>query len=41
MIGIELEPNIRAFANQEKAPAICFVNQLHAAGVITIPSGQT
>ena len=40
MIGIELEPNIRAFANQEKAPAICFVNRLHAAGVITIPSGQ-
>jgi len=40
MIGIELEPNIRAFANQEKTPAICFVNQLHAAGVITIPSGQ-
>ena len=40
MIGIELEPNIRAFANQEKAPAIGFVNQLHAAGVITIPSGQ-
>jgi acetylornithine aminotransferase/acetylornithine/N-succinyldiaminopimelate aminotransferase len=40
MIGIELEPNIRAFANQEKTPAIGFVNQLHAAGVITIPSGQ-
>ena len=40
MIGIELGPDIRAYANQERSPAICLTQQLHATGVITIPSGQ-
>jgi acetylornithine aminotransferase/acetylornithine/N-succinyldiaminopimelate aminotransferase len=40
MIGIELAPDIPAFADQEKAPALCLVDRLHAAGVITIPAGQ-
>jgi acetylornithine aminotransferase/acetylornithine/N-succinyldiaminopimelate aminotransferase len=40
MLGIELAENIPAFAGNEKAPALQFVNRLHEAGVLTIPSGS-
>jgi len=42
MIGFELAPkeNIRAFASSDKAASIQFVNKLHEAGVLTIPSGN-
>jgi acetylornithine/succinyldiaminopimelate/putrescine aminotransferase len=39
MIGIELAAGITAFSGGDKPPAIQFVNQLHEAGVLTIPSG--
>ena len=41
MIGIELaeKENIPAFAASEKGAAIQFVNRLHDAGLLTIPSG--
>jgi acetylornithine/N-succinyldiaminopimelate aminotransferase len=39
MIGIELEEKIPAFAASEKAPSIEFVNALHRAGALAIPSG--
>ncbi len=41
MIGIELAPreSIRAFAASDKAAAAQFVNHLHDAGLLTIPSG--
>ena len=40
MLGIELAPDIPAFANQGEAPSIQFVNRLHDAGLLTIPSGS-
>jgi len=40
MLGIELAPDIPAFANQGGAPSIQFVNRLHEAGLLTIPSGS-
>jgi acetylornithine aminotransferase/acetylornithine/N-succinyldiaminopimelate aminotransferase len=40
ILGIELAENIPAFAGGEKPPAIQFVNRLHDAGVLTIPSGN-
>src|SRR5439155_383081 len=40
MLGIELAPDIPAFANQGEAPSIQFVNRLHNAGLLTIPSGS-
>lgn len=39
LIGIELQPNIPAFSKSDKSHAIQFVNALHEAGVMTIPSG--
>ncbi|MCX6895922.1 MAG: acetylornithine transaminase [Verrucomicrobia bacterium] len=40
ILGIELAENIPAFATSEKSPALQFVNRLHDAGVLTIPSGN-
>jgi acetylornithine/N-succinyldiaminopimelate aminotransferase len=40
MIGIELASDIPAFAKDEKAASIQFVNRLHAAGLLTIPAGN-
>ncbi len=40
ILGIELAENIPAFAGSEKPHAIQFVNRLHDAGVLTIPSGN-
>jgi acetylornithine aminotransferase/acetylornithine/N-succinyldiaminopimelate aminotransferase len=39
MLGLELAEKIPAFAASDKSAAIQFVNQLHAAGVLTIPAG--
>jgi acetylornithine/succinyldiaminopimelate/putrescine aminotransferase len=39
MIGIELAPNISAFAGEGKTPAVRFTNLLHAAGLLAIPAG--
>lgn len=39
MIGIELAPGIKPFAASEKSPAIQFINKLHEAGVLAVPSG--
>jgi len=39
MIGFELQPNIPAFAANAKPASIQFVNKLHEAGVLTVPSG--
>jgi acetylornithine/N-succinyldiaminopimelate aminotransferase len=39
MLGLELAEKIPAFAAGDKSAAIQFVNQLHAAGVMTIPAG--
>lgn len=40
MLGLELAENIPAFAASDKAASIQFVNRLHEAGVLTIPSGN-
>ena len=40
ILGIELAENIPAFAAGDKTPAMQFVNRLHDAGVLTIPSGN-
>jgi len=39
MIGIELAEKIPAFAASEKSQSIQFVNRLHEAGLLSIPSG--
>ena len=39
MLGIELAENILAFANTGKVASLNFVNRLHEAGVLTVPSG--
>jgi acetylornithine/N-succinyldiaminopimelate aminotransferase len=39
ILGIELADKIPAFSTSDKAPAIQFVNRLHAAGVMTVPAG--
>ena len=39
MLGIELAENIPAFANTDKVASLNFVNRLHDAGVLTVPSG--
>ncbi|MFM2295574.1 MAG: Acetylornithine aminotransferase [Verrucomicrobiota bacterium] len=41
ILGIELAENIPAFAASEKVSAIQFVNRLHDAGLLTIPSGNS
>ena len=40
ILGIELAESIPAFAAGDKTPALQFVNRLHDAGVLTIPSGN-
>lgn len=40
MIGLEIACDIRAFAGNDKAPSIQFVNRLQQAGVLTIPAGN-
>lgn len=40
MLGLELAENIPAFAASDRAASIQFVNRLHEAGVLTIPSGN-
>ena len=39
MLGIELAENIPAFENTGKVASLNFVNRLHEAGVLTVPSG--
>jgi acetylornithine/N-succinyldiaminopimelate aminotransferase len=39
MIGVELAPNIPAFAGEGKTAAVRFTNLLHAAGLLAIPAG--
>ncbi|PAW82924.1 MAG: aspartate aminotransferase family protein [Pedosphaera sp. Tous-C6FEB] len=39
MLGIELAENIPAFASTGKVASLNFVNRLHEAGVLTVPSG--
>jgi acetylornithine aminotransferase/acetylornithine/N-succinyldiaminopimelate aminotransferase len=41
MVGLELaeKENVTAFAGSDKTASIQFVNRLHEAGVLTIPSG--
>jgi acetylornithine/N-succinyldiaminopimelate aminotransferase len=41
MIGLEFEPELPAFAHQEKSPAIRVVNRLHDAGVLTVPAANS
>jgi acetylornithine/succinyldiaminopimelate/putrescine aminotransferase len=41
MIGIEFEPKLPIFTNQEKSPAIQVVNRLHEKGVLTVPAATT
>jgi acetylornithine/N-succinyldiaminopimelate aminotransferase len=40
MLGVELVPQIPAFAKSDKTYATQFVNALHAAGVMTVPAGN-
>jgi acetylornithine aminotransferase/acetylornithine/N-succinyldiaminopimelate aminotransferase len=40
MVGFELAAQVPAFAGNDKAPALQFVNRLHQAGLLTIPAGQ-
>ncbi len=39
MIGMELAAKIPAFSAVEKSPAVQFINRLHAAGALAVPSG--
>jgi acetylornithine aminotransferase/acetylornithine/N-succinyldiaminopimelate aminotransferase len=39
MLGIELVPDIPALANNGRAASLQFVDRLHDAGLLTIPSG--
>lgn len=39
IIGLDLAENIPAFSSSEKSHAIQFVNRLHEAGMLAIPSG--
>jgi len=39
MIGLELAPKIPAFAGSEKPASLQFINLLHEAGLLAIPSG--
>ena len=40
ILGIELQEKISAFAASDKTLALQFVNQLHAAGMLTVPAGN-
>ncbi|MBI3877183.1 MAG: aminotransferase class III-fold pyridoxal phosphate-dependent enzyme, partial [Verrucomicrobia bacterium] len=39
ILGLELASDIAAFAAENKVPSLQMVNRLHAAGLLTIPSG--
>lgn len=39
IMGLELAPNIAAFGGSDKSPAVQFVNRLHEAGMLAVPSG--
>ena len=39
MIGLELQPNIPAFAKLERPVSLQFIDRLHRAGLLAIPSG--
>jgi acetylornithine/succinyldiaminopimelate/putrescine aminotransferase len=39
MIGLELAADIPTLSKSDKAPSIQFVNKLHTAGLLTVPSG--
>ena len=41
MIGIEFHPDLRAFAREQKTPAIQVVNRLHEKGVLTVPAATS
>jgi acetylornithine/N-succinyldiaminopimelate aminotransferase len=41
MIGIEFQPDLRAFAREQKSPAIQVVNRLHGKGVLTVPAATS
>ena len=41
MIGIEFQPEPRAFAREQKSPAIQVVNRLHEKGVLTVPAATS
>jgi len=41
MIGIEFEPKLSTFTNEEKSPAIQIVNRLHEKGVLTVPAATS
>lgn len=40
LIGLDLAPNIAAFAASDRAASIQFVNRLHEAGALAIPAGN-
>jgi acetylornithine/succinyldiaminopimelate/putrescine aminotransferase len=39
MMGIELAAKVPAFVASEKSPAVQFLNHLHQAGALAVPSG--
>jgi putrescine aminotransferase len=41
MIGIEFQQALRAFAREQKSPAIQVVNRLHEKGVLTVPAATS
>jgi 4-aminobutyrate aminotransferase-like enzyme len=41
MIGIEFQPDLQAFAREQKSPAIQVVNRLHEKGVLTVPAATS
>jgi acetylornithine/N-succinyldiaminopimelate aminotransferase len=41
MIGIEFDPKLPIFTNEEKSPAIQVVNRLHEKGVLTVPAATS
>jgi len=41
MIGIEFEPKLPIFTNEEKLPAIQIVNRLHEKRVLTVPAATS
>ncbi|HET6888935.1 MAG TPA: aspartate aminotransferase family protein [Candidatus Udaeobacter sp.] len=41
MIGIEFEPKLPIFTNEEKSAAIQVVNRLHEKGVLTVPAATS
>jgi len=41
MIGIEFQPGLWAFAQEQKSPAIQVVNRLHENGILTVPAATS